>query len=78
MHPVKFKGNNTVIGESQEEYNSLPARIEPSGEVQTVWELSEEDLELIKTTKRIRLTTHTFNQPLQPIQMEVLPQHELY
>lgn len=71
MNAVEFPGVNITFAKDQPEYNPLPAmRIPtPMGEVITCWELSDEELEQVKTTKRIYLSQLTFNSPLQPIRM---------
>ena len=71
MKPVEFPGHNVVFAKDQPEYLPLPAlRVPgPEGEVITCWELSDEELEEIKRTKRIYLSQWTFNNPLQPIRM---------
>lgn len=57
--------------EDQPEYRTLPTLKTKDGQVISRWELSDEELETIKTTKSIYLINHTFNQPLQPILMTV-------
>lgn len=69
MKPIEFEGHNIVYGESQPEYNPLPAHLTkgPSGDVWQCWQLSADDLEEIKITGKIWVCQLTFNKPLQPI-----------
>lgn len=71
MKPVEFKGQNVIFAKDQPEYNPLPALKMPDGEVITCWELSDEEMMDIVTTKRIYLSQLTFNQPLQPVMLKV-------
>lgn len=70
MQPLKFEGCDIVYGATQEEYQPLPAeRVgRPEiGQINTCWELSPEELEIVKKTGKIWLSVLTFGQPLQPI-----------
>ena len=60
-----------VFGENQPEYQPLPALAleDARGEVITCWEMTDEELEVIKKTKCIYLSQFTFNQSLQPIML---------
>lgn len=72
MKPVEFKGQNIVFGADQEQYNNLPAIYtgDDEGMVVTCWEVTDEDLEEIKKTRKIYLSQLTFNRPLQPLKVE--------
>ncbi len=59
--------------EDQPEYMTLPAVRTPDGVVLSRWELSDEELAQIVHTRSIYLALHTFNMPLQPIQIGVEP-----
>lgn len=77
MNPVEPRAphENAVIkvfAKDQPEYTPLPASVDPSGLVMTEWEFSAEDLAKIVDGGRLRLWLHTFNQPLQPIIIEVV------
>lgn len=77
MKPVKprypHRGAEFVeIAKRQPEYQSLPAFVDPEGLVLTEWEPSDEDRRVLANGGRIRLWTHTFGHPLQPIQMEAV------
>jgi hypothetical protein len=71
MKAVEFPGVNVTFAKDQPEYTPLPALRVPSplGEVITCWELSDEELEQVKKTKRVYLSQLTFNNALQPIRM---------
>ena len=60
-----------VFAKDQPEYFPLPASVNPAGVVMTEWELSAEDLAALLGGGRVRIWLHTFNQPLQPISVEV-------
>jgi hypothetical protein len=62
-----------VIGARQPEFDPLPAAIDAAGLVLTEWEFSAEDLAVILNGGRLRLWLHTFNRPLQPVSLEVVP-----
>lgn len=76
MKPVEFKEQSHLLGKDQPEFDTLPACIiSPNpmqnypGEIVSVWELSDEELELIKTTKRVYVRIQGQAQP--PILLEV-------
>lgn len=71
MKATKFKHQNVIFAEDQEEYISLPAlKIEgKEGNVITCWKLSFIERIRILFGKRIYLDLMTFNNPLQPIKM---------
>lgn len=67
MKPVEFEERNCVFAEDQPEYLPLPAFRDPDGVVVSCWELSEEEVELIRQSKKIWVIMYTFNNPLQPL-----------
>ena len=69
MKPVEFKEQNTVFGEGQEEYNDLPAYVGPESckPVVSCWELTEEELEVVKKTGKIYVQQLTFGKIFQPL-----------
>lgn len=71
MKPIEFEEINVVYGEKQPEYIPLPAHKAKDGTVWTCWELSPEELKQIQETGVIWLSMLTFNQPLQPILLQV-------
>ncbi len=68
MVPIQFKGANIIVAKDQPPYIPLPAHFsgDSLGTLVTCWELTEADLERIKTTRCIWLTQVTFNQLVQP------------
>ncbi len=67
MNPIKFEGCNVVYAEDQPEYLPLPALRKEDGTITTCWELSSEEMETVKQTRKIYLDVMTFNKPLQPL-----------
>lgn len=68
MKPTEFPGFNVTIAKDQHPYIPLPAQAfgDNCGTLLTCWELSEEDLEHLIRTRKVWVTTLTFNQALQP------------
>jgi hypothetical protein len=62
-----------VYAKDQPEYIPLPALRTPDGRVTSRWRLEPNDLLLIQNGVDIYLTMHTFNGPLQPVQLTVGP-----
>lgn len=74
MEPIKFDGVNVVFGANQPEYIPLPAQVNAkvdTGIVLTCWKLSPEELKKVQETGVIWLEMLTFNQPLQPVRLDV-------
>ena len=74
MEPIKFDGVNVVFGANQKEYMPLPAeRVgkPQTGQINTCWELSPEELKRVQETGKIWLSVLTFGQPLQPVMVSV-------
>lgn len=69
MKPIKFDGHNIVIAENQPPYMPLPALCfgDPLGTLLFCWDVSDEELELISRTRKVWVTSLSFNQPLQPL-----------
>lgn len=68
MKPIEFPGHNVVFAKDQPEYQPLPAMVLPEdGTVITCWELSPQELEVIKKTGVVYLKQLTFRRPLQPV-----------
>ena len=69
MHPLNFDGANVVYAANQPEYEPLPAEYCGGKYVQinTLWELSPEELKQVQETGKIWLSVLTFGQPLQPV-----------
>lgn len=60
-----------VFAKNQAEYVPLPATISPEGIVTTEWEPNAEELSELLNGGRVRILLHTFNQPLQPLRVDV-------
>jgi hypothetical protein len=77
-HPQWTKDVNwrlVQFAKNQPQYEPLPAYIEdsPMGTVITEWELSEEERKAIaEGACIIRLSILTFQEPLQPVKLEVI------
>lgn len=67
MKPIKFKGQNVVFGEDQDQYQPLPALKLPDGQVITCWEFTDEEVEQIVQNRCMYINQLTFNKFLQPI-----------
>lgn len=70
MEPIKFDGVNAVIGENQPEYTPLPAECvgkPETGQVNTCWELSPEEIKRIQETGKIWLSVLTFGHSFHPV-----------
>lgn len=74
MQPLNFDGANIVFGANQPEYQPLPAELvgkPETGQINTCWELSPDELKQIKETGKIWVSILTFGQPLQPVLVSV-------
>ena len=71
MKAVKFSQVNARIGSSQEEYNTLPAHVDPKGTVTCCFEFSDDEVEIIQKTKKIWFMQLTFMNPFQPVRLGV-------
>lgn len=74
MQSIKFPGATLEIGKGQEDvYNVLHAMPQPGteGEVIMCFELTDEEIEKIKETKKLWYFRWTFNQPFQPMKLAV-------
>lgn len=60
-----------VLGANQPEYIPLPAARSADGLVLTEWEFTAEELAAILNGGRLRLWTYTFDQPFQPVMLEI-------
>lgn len=68
MKPIEFEQSNIKIAENQEEYQTLPAHHDQeNGILTSCWELTPEEIELLREMGRIYFRQWTFNQPMQPI-----------
>jgi hypothetical protein len=71
MQSIKFPGATLEIGKGQEQYNTLHAMPQPGteGEVIMCFELTDEEIERIKETKKLWYFRWTFNQAFQPFRI---------
>lgn len=65
-----------VYAKNQPEYIPLPVIKYPDGLLLTEWKLTEEEREAIIRGENIKLWIWTFNNPLQPIALEVTKETE--
>lgn len=72
MKPVQFPEQNVTFAADQPEYRNLPAFKENNQPFTVVscWELSPEELEEVKRTGKVWVSTLTFGNPLQPLRVE--------
>lgn len=71
MKAIEFEGHNVVIAKDQPQYQPLPAFVQDNGMVTYCMELSEEELNLIKKTKEVKLSFLNFGQVVQPVRVSV-------
>lgn len=67
MKPTEFEGADIVFGKNQPEYLPLPAKQINENTIMTCWELSDDDIVLLASSKKIWLGIKTFGKPLQPV-----------
>ena len=67
MKPIKFKGQNIIIGENRPDDEQLPAFITPTGEVVSWWEPSFWERVKILFGQNVCLVQATQNSPMQEI-----------
>ena len=61
-----------TFAKNQPQYDPLPAAVDADGVVMTEWEFTAEELAAALAGGRLRLWVWTFNQPLQPLKIEVV------
>jgi hypothetical protein len=77
MQPVspviteEFVASEVVFAKDQPQYNPLPVIRRPDGVLLSRWKLTDEEREAIAAGADILLFNCTFNQPLQPVKIEV-------
>jgi hypothetical protein len=73
VEPRLYDGQRRIVfAKDQPEYIPLPASVDADGVVMTEWEPTAEELQRLLCGGRIRLFTHTFGQPLQPMSVEAI------
>jgi len=71
MKIIKFKECNAVYAENQPQYLPLPSHKTSDGVVTSCWRLSIKERLWVLFSGRIFLQVLTFNNPLQPLKMNV-------
>ena len=68
MKPTTFPQQTNVLAEDQPEYQPLPVMVHPGPHfaMTSCWELTDDDIEKLKETRRIYVTQLTFGRFLQP------------
>lgn len=77
MKPIKFKHQNVVFAENQDEYLNLPALKLDSGEVISCWKMSFKERLTVLFTGKVWLSLLSFNKPLTPSLLSI-NRKELY
>lgn len=67
----EFVTSEIVYAKDQPQYIPLPVLRNKQGVVMSRWALTEEERDAIHAGADIYLSIHTFNQPLQPVRLEV-------
>ena len=70
MKPIKFDGANVVFGAGQPEPAERVGKAQ-TGQVNTCWELTPEEIKKVQETGVIFVSLLTFGQPLQPVLVSV-------
>lgn len=71
IDPGEHIGRLVLYGAGQEEYESLPARVDQEGATFTKWSLSPEERQAILDGARVGLRILTFGNPLQPVYLAI-------
>lgn len=74
MNPIapNVEGRQTVmLGESQPEYETLPAAVMEDGLLYTKWELTEVERKALADGAPVELWVWTFGKPFQPVALTV-------
>lgn len=70
MTPIEFDGQTHVLAKDQPEYRPLPVQVYTTAELDiamlSCWELTDEDIEILRQTRKLWLSQLTFGNPLQP------------
>ncbi len=69
MKAIEFEQHNVVFAKDQKEYLPLPAHAQNNGLVTFCMELFPINIQALKKSGKIWITTATFGTPLQPISM---------
>ena len=66
MQPIKFKSQNIVFAEDQDQYLSLPAHRTEDGVVTSCWGMTWKERLRVLLTGKVYTQLLTFNTPLTP------------
>lgn len=69
MKAIEFEQHNVVFAKDQKEYFPLPAYAQQNGLVTFCMELEDEELDVVKKTKVLKLDVFTFGRSAQPIRV---------
>lgn len=69
MKAIEFEGQNIVFAEKQEEYESLPARVDGNGIVTCCMELDQKELVKVVKDAQINITRLIFGASPQPMKL---------
>jgi hypothetical protein len=67
----ELQPDEIVYAKNQPEYHPLPVLRSPEGIVMSRWQLTEAERQAVASGADILLSVYTFNQPLQPLYIEV-------
>lgn len=67
MRSLKFEGCNMAIAGNQQQYRTIHAKLESTGECTMIFELTDEELAEIVRTKKIVYQRLTFGDKFQPM-----------
>lgn len=67
MKPIEFEGVDVTYAKGQSEYLPLPTQWINENTILTCWELTDEEIKVLKKTKKLWLGVMTFRNPLQPL-----------
>jgi hypothetical protein len=70
-HRLPEGSRPVVFAKDQPQYRQLPAMVTPAGHVVTNWRPTTEELARLNAGDPITLVAWTFNQPLQPLLLQV-------
>lgn len=68
---VEFQPREVVYAKDQAEYTPLPVHRSLAGVVLSRWTLTDSEREAVAAGADVFLSIHTFNQPLQPVRVEI-------
>lgn len=69
MRSLKFEGCNMAIAGNQQQYQTIHAKLEPTGECTMIFELTDEEVAEIVRTKKIVYQRLTIGNKFQPMKI---------